>query len=86
VLRHATSGRDGATLPLRLGASLVNHGLATPARKRVRADGKLVQASELQDAYAVLASLDSAHERLTAPDSVGHRLPAQIGPLAAFLQ
>jgi hypothetical protein len=39
-----------------------------------------------RSAYAVLASLNSTYERLTAPDPVGHLLLAEIGALAPFLQ
>jgi hypothetical protein len=46
----------------------------------------LGEIQELEDACAVLASLDSTYERLTAPDQVGHLLLAQIGALASFLQ
>ena len=47
---------------------------------------RLSEIQELQDAHTVLASLDGAHERLTARDPVGHHLLAQTGPLATFLQ
>jgi hypothetical protein len=57
-----------------------------PERRGGIKSNRLSELQELQDAYAVLASLDSTYERLTAPRPVGHLLLAQIGPLATFLQ
>jgi hypothetical protein len=47
-----------------------------PERRSGIKSNRLSKIQELQDAYAVLASLDSTYERLTAPDPVAHRLLA----------
>jgi hypothetical protein len=81
---------DGHCLPSlsdrRVGGPSPLRRLDPPKRGGSIKSNRLSKIQELQNAHAVLATLDSTDKRLTAPDPIGHLLLAQVGPLAAFLK